>query len=68
MGKYDKAQRAVWDLSRQAAMASVTGQADGGRRDSSRNKCNGYQSAASKKVIHTCRNILTDLFLANGNF
>lgn len=46
----------------------VTSQADGGRSDRSRNKGNSYQNAASKKVTHTCRNILTDLFLAGGNF
>jgi len=34
-------------------------------------KCDKAQRAVwdlAKKVIHTCTNILTDLFLANGNF
>lgn len=69
MGKYDKAQRAVWDLARQAAVAGVTGQAGEGRRKRSTKKRKGSQSAAqSKEITHTCTNVLTDLVLANGKF
>lgn len=67
MGMYNKAQRAVWDLARQAAMAGATGQADGGRCDAAETSVTAI-SAASKKVIHTCTSVLIDFILANGNF